>query len=226
MNLRVDIVSYNPNFMMAKKSKNISDKELLECVYQGIPKKEIRQRYGLTELYLNTKLLQLNLPTTPVKLRKLYLERQVKEHVQQGENISEICKELNINKSAYYNFIHSLKLKDQEVFSPNTNIGKVILRQNELRELVEQGKTMKEMSNYFNVRLCTIDNALRKLGISTKHMERIYTLKKKHIVEGLQKYNSVKKVAEELNISFGTLRKYMASFNITKQRLGGIGIWR
>lgn len=153
---------------------HITDNEVRKGVQDGLSYAAIARKYCTSETQVRRRVEKLQLTVTN-EIKQF--EQKIKTLVEQGLNVQEICKILDISRrDRVWSTIKRLGLFDQ-FYKQNykiTHIRQVDLKQFKLKH--EEGLTDTELSEFFQLSVATVKNYRKKLKLPINTQYRILNI--------------------------------------------------
>ncbi len=201
-------------------SNTLKDK-ISEFLAQGLTVPEICGRLNITAFryYSIVKNAGIQHPRTAkvVNAAKITAE-QLKEKINSGLSVSDICEFFGISSSAYYSLLKAFKIPSavKEVAVRNASITK-----EQLLELIKSGKSMKEILKELGINETAYSSLISKYGIMTEsklHKQKISAITRDTLLKLVNERIPVKEICERLDIPVRTYSRLLDKFGIMTDR--------
>ena len=194
---------------------NITAEQILSLRAQGKKETEIPKLLGIALDTYYKKLKQLGLPSAVSAYRDKLAQIPRDEFETMLKNkvsIEDICKRFNLTTNAYYNYINRYDLRSYIV-----GANRKAVTQQKLQELVDKKMSADEICEQLQIGKDAYYELIQKYNIQTEYKNRkqnIISISKEQIETQLNSGKSYSEIAEELNISRSTLRRFINDFEI------------
>ena len=200
----------------AKLGKRISD-----MLSQGIMVPEICKRLKITAYRYYNIVEQLgiqNPKTIKADNAAQITENQLREKIDSGLSIKEICESLGISEKAYYSLLKKFNIQTANKIAIAHNAS---IEKESFIELLQAGKSMKEITEILGISSATYISLLSKFGIITKAKlakQRVSSITKEQLQELVDSDLPAKEICEILNIPIRTYTRLLDKFGIITER--------
>ena len=196
------------------KKKEERKEKTLELYNQGIEVKEIAKRLNVTVETINTYIKELEEEGRVEKrktLRKTSKKEENKEKIlelyNQGLEIKEIAKRLNISDTTIYKYIK--ELKEEGRIQKRKTLAKKDINKEETLELYNSKMKVKEIAKKLNVSVVTIRTYIKELKEEGKVQNNGKEERKEEALELYNQGLEIKEIAKRLNVTAVTINTYI-----------------
>ena len=196
------------------KKKEERKEKTLELYNQGIEVKEIAKRLNVTVETINTYIKELEEEGRVEKrktLRKTSKKEENKEKIlelyNQGLEIKEIAKRLNISDTTIYKYIK--ELKEEGRIQKRKTLAKKDINKEETLGLYNSKMKVKEIAKKLNVSVVTIRTYIKELKEEGKVQNNGKEERKEEALELYNQGLEIKEIAKRLNVTSVTINTYI-----------------
>ena len=196
------------------KKKEERKEKTLELYNQGIEVKEIAKRLNVTVETINTYIKEIEEEGRVEKrktLRKTSKKEENKEKIlelyNQGLEIKEIAKRLNISDTTIYKYIK--ELKEEGRIQKRKTLAKKDINKEETLELYNSKMKVKEIAKKLNVSVVTIRTYIKELKEEGKVQNNGKEERKEEALELYNQGLEIKEIAKRLNVTSVTINTYI-----------------
>ena len=196
------------------KKKEERKEKTLELYNQGIEVKEIAKRLNVTVETINTYIKELEEEGRVEKrktLRKTSKKEENKEKIlelyNQGLEIKEIAKRLNISDTTIYKYIK--ELKEEGRIQKRKTLAKKDINKEETLELYNSKMKVKEIAKKLNVSVVTIRTYIKELKEEGKVQNNGKEERKEEALELYNQGLEIKEISKRLNVTAVTINTYI-----------------
>ncbi len=205
------------------KSKPSADlkTQISDMLSQGLLVPEICKRLKLTAYKYYSLVKQLGIQN-PKAVRAAnaakITEKQLREKINAGLSVKEICESLGIAEKAYYSLLKKFNIQTANKIATAHNAS---IKKEQFVELLQAGKSMKEITKILGISDAAYIYFISKFGIVTKSKlakQNISAITKECLQELIDKGLPSKEICEILNIPVRTYSRLLDKFGIITER--------